>query len=164
MKVLDFGLAHAFGQARPDGGTPAYMAPEQRRGAPEDERTDVFALGVMLYQMLSGELPFADDEGDGAGTRAGARARRGERPGARRGAPAHAGEGPGGPPPGGRHPLPVRAKMYTPPPTRNRPTVSSDGGRTWEGGGGGGGEADANRMVGSQMVTLLDTLWAWTPE
>ncbi|MBI5066593.1 MAG: protein kinase [Deltaproteobacteria bacterium] len=63
VKVLDFGLAHAFGQRRQDGGTPAYMAPEQWEGAPEDERTDVFALGVMLYRMLSGELPFADPDG-----------------------------------------------------------------------------------------------------
>jgi TolB-like protein/Tfp pilus assembly protein PilF len=58
VKVLDFGLAHAFGRRRADGGTPAYMAPEQWSGAPEDERTDVFALGVLLHQMLSGELPF----------------------------------------------------------------------------------------------------------
>jgi tetratricopeptide (TPR) repeat protein len=48
VKVVDFGLAHAFGQRRASGGTPAYMAPEQWRGAPEDERTDVFALGVLL--------------------------------------------------------------------------------------------------------------------
>ena len=58
VKILDFGLAHALGQRRADGGTPAYMAPEQRTGAPEDERTDVFALGVMLYQMLTGDRPF----------------------------------------------------------------------------------------------------------
>ncbi|HEX9189620.1 MAG TPA: protein kinase, partial [Vicinamibacteria bacterium] len=63
VKVLDFGLAHAFGQLRQDGGTPAYMAPEQWQGAPEDERTDVFALGVLLFRMLSGELPFPDDGG-----------------------------------------------------------------------------------------------------
>ncbi len=63
VKVLDFGLAHAFGQPRIAGGTPAYMAPEQWRGAPEDERTDVFALGVMLYRMLAGTLPFDEDKG-----------------------------------------------------------------------------------------------------
>ncbi len=61
VKVLDFGLAHAFGQRRVDGGTPAYMAPEQSRGAPEDERTDVFALGLILYRMLAGALPFPTD-------------------------------------------------------------------------------------------------------
>ncbi len=64
VKVLDFGLAHAFGQQRLDGGTPAYMAPEQWEGAPEDERTDVFALGVLLFRMLAGELPFADPDGN----------------------------------------------------------------------------------------------------
>jgi TolB-like protein/Tfp pilus assembly protein PilF len=64
VKVLDFGLAHAFGRRRADGGTPAYMAPEQWAGAPEDERTDVFALGVLLHEMLSGETPFP---GAGAG-------------------------------------------------------------------------------------------------
>jgi TolB-like protein/Flp pilus assembly protein TadD len=63
VKVLDFGLAHAFGHRKAAGGTPAYMAPEQWRGAPEDERTDVFALGVILYRMLAGELPFPDDGG-----------------------------------------------------------------------------------------------------
>jgi hypothetical protein len=63
VKLLDFGLAHALGRRRVDGGTPAYMAPEQWRGAPEDERTDVFALGVVLFRLLSGELPFPDDDG-----------------------------------------------------------------------------------------------------
>ncbi len=62
VKVLDFGMAHAFGQRKVDGGTRAYMAPEQARGAPEDERTDVFALGVVLHEMLAGELPFPDAE------------------------------------------------------------------------------------------------------
>ena len=64
VKVLDLGMAHAFGRRKLEGGTPSYMAPEQWRGAPEDERTDVFALGVVLYRMLSGELPF-EGEGDG---------------------------------------------------------------------------------------------------
>jgi serine/threonine-protein kinase len=61
VKILDFGLAHAFGTPRLDGGTPGYMAPEQVAGAPEDERTDVFALGVMLFEMLAGRRPFEDD-------------------------------------------------------------------------------------------------------
>ncbi len=63
VKVLDLGMAHAFRRRKLDGGTPAYMAPEQWRGAPEDERTDVFALGVVLYRMLSGQLP-VEGEGD----------------------------------------------------------------------------------------------------
>ena len=58
VKLLDLGLAHAFGHRKIDGGTPSYMAPEQRRCAPEDERTDVFAMGVILFEMLTGELPF----------------------------------------------------------------------------------------------------------
>ncbi|HEY6099334.1 MAG TPA: serine/threonine-protein kinase, partial [Anaeromyxobacter sp.] len=62
VKLLDFGLAHALGRRRLDGGTPAFMAPEQWKGAPEDERTDVFALGVLLFRMLSGELPFPEDD------------------------------------------------------------------------------------------------------
>jgi hypothetical protein len=64
VKVLDFGLAHAFGHRRIEGGTPAYMAPEQAAGAPEDERTDVFAIGVLLFRMLTGRLPFGDLRGD----------------------------------------------------------------------------------------------------
>jgi serine/threonine protein kinase len=70
VKVLDFGMAHALGRRKVDGGTSAYMAPEQRRGAPEDERTDVFALGTVLFQMLSGELPFDPRRGEAvAGSR-----------------------------------------------------------------------------------------------
>ncbi|MGC4000118.1 MAG: protein kinase [Anaeromyxobacter sp.] len=57
VKVVDFGLALALGRHRAVGGTPAYMAPEQQRGEPEDERSDVYALGVMLHRMLSGALP-----------------------------------------------------------------------------------------------------------
>ncbi len=63
VKVLDLGMAHAFGHRRVGGGTSGYMAPEQRRGAPEDERTDVFALGAMLHRMLSGSPPFREDGG-----------------------------------------------------------------------------------------------------
>jgi TolB-like protein/Flp pilus assembly protein TadD len=63
VKILDFGMAHAFGRKRLSGGTPAYMAPEQWEDAPEDERTDVFALGVMLYRMLTGEYPFPEGRG-----------------------------------------------------------------------------------------------------
>ncbi len=62
VKVLDFGLAHAFGQRRQEGGTSGYMAPEQAKGAPEDERTDVFALGAMLFEMLSGGRPFEGEK------------------------------------------------------------------------------------------------------
>ena len=63
VKLLDLGMARAFGRRTVHGGTPSYMAPEQWRGAPEDERTDVFALGVVLFQMLARELPFPDDGG-----------------------------------------------------------------------------------------------------
>jgi tetratricopeptide (TPR) repeat protein len=53
VKVLDFGLAHVFGVAvPPQSGTPGYMAPEQLRGEREDPRTDLFAVGVMLREML----------------------------------------------------------------------------------------------------------------
>jgi tetratricopeptide (TPR) repeat protein len=64
VKILDFGLSRVFGSGSgPEGGTPAYMAPEQWRREAEDERTDVFALGVMLHEMLTGHRPFAVESG-----------------------------------------------------------------------------------------------------
>ncbi|HEY6105871.1 MAG TPA: protein kinase, partial [Anaeromyxobacteraceae bacterium] len=63
-KILDFGLSRVFGSGSGEkGGTPGYMAPEQWRGEADDERTDLFALGVMLHQMLTGRLPYQVKEG-----------------------------------------------------------------------------------------------------
>ncbi|GEJ59499.1 serine/threonine-protein kinase [Anaeromyxobacter diazotrophicus] len=66
VKVLDFGLAHLLGAAGAKGGTPGYMAPEQIRGEREDERSDLFGLGVLLYRMLTGRLPFEVKNGRSA--------------------------------------------------------------------------------------------------
>ncbi len=64
VRILDFGLSRVFGSGSgPEGGTPAYMAPEQWRRETEDERADVFALGVMLHEMLTGRRPFAVEGG-----------------------------------------------------------------------------------------------------
>lgn len=62
--VVDFGLAQDLEEpalSRTDviTGTPGYLAPEQVRGATVDRRTDVFALGVVLYEILTGRAPFA---------------------------------------------------------------------------------------------------------
>jgi tetratricopeptide (TPR) repeat protein len=64
VKVLDFGLARVFGAPAAAGGTPGHMAPEQWRGEPEDERTDLFALGVLLHRLLAGALPFGKERPD----------------------------------------------------------------------------------------------------
>jgi serine/threonine protein kinase/tetratricopeptide (TPR) repeat protein len=67
VKLLDFGLAwRAHGsaasvpQALPSAGTPSHMAPEQWRGEQVDERADIWAAGVMLYELLTGELPYPE--------------------------------------------------------------------------------------------------------
>ncbi|MGB6746064.1 MAG: protein kinase, partial [Terracidiphilus sp.] len=71
IKILDFGLAKIAQQYGPDAvtqpmsifggsavGTMGYMAPEQARGEEVDQRADVFSFGVILYQLLTGKMPF----------------------------------------------------------------------------------------------------------
>jgi serine/threonine-protein kinase len=59
VKLLDFGIAKLEGvEDRTAMGTPAYMAPEQLQGQLVDARADVYSLGVVLYEMLSGKRPF----------------------------------------------------------------------------------------------------------
>ena len=131
--LADFGLTGSLGE---DGGapplvflgTPAYVAPEQIRGEPVDGRADLYSLGCLLHECLSGEAPFARDSDaavlyahledeppeppglearDGAGARQAARGAIRERPRARRG--------------GGRRPrahAPAGSPQPPPPPRR----------------------------------------------
>ncbi|UQU66037.1 serine/threonine protein kinase [Couchioplanes caeruleus] len=63
-KVVDFGLAATAGPVEPDDellGTPAYLAPERVIGGPVEPASDVYALGVLLYRLLTGESPWTTD-------------------------------------------------------------------------------------------------------
>ena len=62
VKVCDFGIATATGAAGDRVGTPAYMSPEQIRGEKTDGRSDVYALGVLLYELACGQVPFPFDD------------------------------------------------------------------------------------------------------
>lgn len=69
VKIMDFGIAKAVERTNSTGltatghivGTPEYMSPEQARAGPVDCRTDIYALGVVLFELLTGRVPFRGD-------------------------------------------------------------------------------------------------------
>lgn len=66
VKVADFGIARALGAGVEQGltqtgavmGTATYFSPEQAQGAPTDQRSDIYSLGIVMYEMLAGSAPF----------------------------------------------------------------------------------------------------------
>ncbi len=66
VKILDFGVAHLarIKTENTIAGTPEYMAPEQAQGVIGDFRSDIYSLGVIFYEMLTAELPFAAETAD----------------------------------------------------------------------------------------------------
>ncbi len=66
LKLMDFGIAGDLSGDEAAGpvGTPIYMSPEQMRGQDIDHRSDIYALGVMAFALLTGEAPFSDEDVD----------------------------------------------------------------------------------------------------
>ncbi len=64
LKIIDFGIAclvDAQPQTEQIAGTPAYMSPEQKIGSTVDERTDIYSLAIIIYELLRGILPFPEE-------------------------------------------------------------------------------------------------------
>ncbi len=65
LKIIDFGIARLtsgkLNREKRITGTPAYMSPERQNGEESDEQTDVYALGMIAYELLSGKLPFPNN-------------------------------------------------------------------------------------------------------